>query len=307
MPGLPGPHDRGRGPQAPDGLRTRAGVGASEMATGVVAEPAVILAPASSLWPAPPMMFAAASSRRAREPLRGPPAPTHPGPSAAALRAFWVPVAAPNGRRTSPAKVGAECMGGLHSDGDRSEFGRRRTTVEPLRPSFEQPSFQSLSRFRQSQERPRKGSVVTAAQPVVRPPVHALRLLGKRYCYVRSASQARPDFPRREYPSFAHRFLLARIGQAQALPARKDIAGVVDRCDPPSTIPSVGIDLTSEPGASATEVAFGPCDWNALPNIFPFGRAVRARTVDEHDSVMLGQNADVARRFIIPGPRPIKG
>jgi hypothetical protein len=70
-----------------------------EMATGVVAEPAVILAPASSLWPAPPMMFAAASSRRAREPLRGPPAPTHPGPSAAALRAFWVPVAAPNGRR----------------------------------------------------------------------------------------------------------------------------------------------------------------------------------------------------------------
>jgi hypothetical protein len=144
------------------------------------------------------------------------------------------------------------------------------------------------SRFRQFHERPLKSLGVTAAQPIVPPPMHALRLLRKRFCYALTASQAHLDFSRRFYPSFAHRFLLARIGRAQALPARKDIAGVVDRCDPPSTIPSVGIDLTSEPGASATEVAFGPCDWNALPNIFPFGRAVRARTVDEHDSVMLG-------------------
>jgi hypothetical protein len=147
---------------------------------------------------------------------------------------------------------------------------------------------------------------IRPAQPIVPPPMHALRLLRKRPCYALTTSQAHLDFSRRGNPSFAHRFLLASIGQAAAVATRKHIAGVVNLCDPPSTIPPVGIDRASEPGASATEVAFGPCDWNALPNIFPFGRAVRARTVDEHDSVMLGQNPNVARRFIIPGPRPIK-
>jgi hypothetical protein len=84
---------------------------------------------------------------------------------------------------------------------------------------FEQPSFQSLSRFRQSHERPRISLVVKVAQPVVRPPVHALRLFGKRYCYVRSASQARPDFPRLRYPAVAYRFLLTCVDQAAAMPA----------------------------------------------------------------------------------------
>lgn len=181
--------------------------------------------------------------------------------------------------------------------------------ITALRRSSEQPSFQSLSRFRQSHERPRISLAVPAAQPIVPPPMHALRLLRKCFCYVLTASQAHLNFSRRGNPSFAHRFLLARIGQAAALPTRKNIAGVVNLCDPPSTIPPVGVDRASEPGASATEVAFGPCDWNALPNIFPFDRAVRARTVDEHDSVMLRGvpvvpiTEDVTLRWLRPRER----
>jgi hypothetical protein len=48
----------------------------------------------------------------------------------------------------------------------------RRAPHEALRPSFEQPSFQSLRRFRQSHERPLKSLGVTAAQPIVPPPMH---------------------------------------------------------------------------------------------------------------------------------------
>jgi hypothetical protein len=88
--------------------------------------------------------------------------------------------------------------------------------ITALRRSPERPSFQSLSRFRQSHERPLKSLVVTAAQPIIPPPTHALRLLGKRFCYALTASQAHPDFSRRLYPSFARRFLLTCIGQAQA-------------------------------------------------------------------------------------------
>jgi hypothetical protein len=88
---------------------------------------------------------------------------------------------------------------------------RTPTRQIKTRPSPEQPSFQPLRRFRQSSERPRISLVMNAAQPVVCPPVHALRLLGKRYCYVRSASQARPDFPRLRYPAVAYRFLLTCV------------------------------------------------------------------------------------------------
>jgi hypothetical protein len=41
----------------------------------------------------------------------------------------------------------------------------------------------------------------------------------ERCCYVWTASQAHPDFPRLRYPTVAHRFLLALIGQAVAVPA----------------------------------------------------------------------------------------
>jgi hypothetical protein len=37
---------------------------------------------------------------------------------------------------------------------------------------------------------------MTAAQPIVRPPMHAFRLLRKRFCYVLTTSQAHPDFSR---------------------------------------------------------------------------------------------------------------
>jgi hypothetical protein len=85
------------------------------------------------------------------------------------------------------------------------------------------------------------------------------------------------------------------------VPARKKIAAVVNRCDPSSAIPTVGIDVAFEPGASATKVAFGPGDWNALPDISPFGRAKTAKTVDQHESVMLGLDGDGAGKFIVPG------
>ena len=206
------------------------------------------------------------------------------------VRTQWPPPApdsSPSSAKNTPQ---------AHSNSPRDPSNARQKSIH----------FQALSRFRQSHERPLRSSAVPAAQPIVPPPMHALRLLRKRPCYALTTSQAHLDFSRRGNPSFAHRFLLASIGQAAAVATRKHIAGVVNLCDPPSTIPPVGVDRASEPGASATEVAFGPCDWNALPNIFPFGRAVRARTVDEHDSVMLGQNPNVARRLIIPGPRPIK-
>jgi hypothetical protein len=135
--------------------------------------------------------------------------------------------------------------------------GQRRVTLAPQSPSTSTPNsaftiVPIVPLISPVPERLRKSVVVNSAQPIVGPPMHALRLLGKLRCYVRTSSQARPDFPRLRYPTVAHRFLLACIGQAQALPARENIAGVVNRCDLPSTIPSVGIDLTSEPGASAT-------------------------------------------------------
>jgi hypothetical protein len=119
-------------------------------------------------------------------------------------------------------------------------------------------------------------------------------------------AQAHPDFPRREYASFAHRFLLARVAQATAVPARKKIAAVVNRCDPSSAIPPIELDVAFEPGASATKVAFGPGDWNALPDISPFGRAETVRTVDQHESIVLGLDGDGAGKFIVPRPRELQ-
>src|SRR6516225_2490701 len=92
-----------------------------------------------------------------------------------------------------------------------------RPPITALRRSSEQPSFQPLSRFCQSHERPLKSLSVTAAQPFVPPPMHTLRLLRKRPCYPLTTSQAHLDFSRRGNPSFAHRFLLASIGQAAAV------------------------------------------------------------------------------------------
>jgi hypothetical protein len=113
---------------------------------------------------------------------------------------------------------------------------------------------------------------VTAAQPIVPPPMHALRLLRKRFCYALTTSQAHLDFSRGGNPSFTHGLLLARIGQAQAVAARKRTAGVIQRRDPTSTVLSVGIDIACKPRAMTAEVAFGRCDRDALPDIF--GQAV---------------------------------
>jgi len=48
-----------------------------------------------------------------------------------------------------------------------------RPPITALRRSSEQPSFQPLSRFCQSHERPLKSLSVTAAQPFVPPPMHS--------------------------------------------------------------------------------------------------------------------------------------
>jgi hypothetical protein len=66
--------------------------------------------------------------------------------------------------------------------------------------------------------------------------MHALRLLRKRFCYAPTASQAHLDFSRRGNPSFAHRFLLASIGQAQAVPAGEWTASAVQQRDTAATV-----------------------------------------------------------------------
>jgi hypothetical protein len=52
------------------------------------------------------------------------------------------------------------------------------------------PTFQPFRRFRQPHERPLKSVIVYATHPIVCPPVHALRLVGKRRQYV---SHLRPN------------------------------------------------------------------------------------------------------------------
>jgi hypothetical protein len=70
---------------------------------------------------------------------------------------------------------------GWHAPSRPRKVGRPPITA--LRRSFEQPSFQPLSRFRQSHERPLKSLSVTAAQPFVPParsPPNGMSV-GRRY------------------------------------------------------------------------------------------------------------------------------
>jgi hypothetical protein len=116
--------------------------------------------------------------------------------------------------------------------------------------------------------------------------MHALRLLRKRFCYALTTSQAHLDFSRRGNPSFAYGFLLAGIGQAQAVPTRERIAGVIQRRDPASTMLSVGIDIACKPRAMTAEVAFGRCDRNALVNKL----AVAASALVASRAIAMGLN-----------------
>jgi hypothetical protein len=125
--------------------------------------------------------------------------PTVPNTIAFALSPFKVPALA-----NQPRRQPREVVSGIETP-CRSTVIRRRLSSEFPCQLRERTSgnlrggcwhtqakpLRRCRRFRLSDERPLI-SLVMMSQTIVRPPVHALRLLGKRYCYVRTASQGLP-------------------------------------------------------------------------------------------------------------------
>jgi hypothetical protein len=162
----------------------------------------------------------------------------------------------------------------------RPSFESRHRLLEPdlggLR-AGEYSGSRKFSRHRSKISQPQRlGHVVLAAQPIIGPPVHSLRPGRKRFQHIPGASQSDPDSLCLVECWITVRLLLALIGQAGALSARKQLVGEVELCNPPPAVSSVGRDGALEPGALAAEVALRPRELHALLNVFPIARAEAA-------------------------------
>lgn len=88
--------------------------------------------------------------------------------------------------------------------------------------------------------------IVCATRTIIGPPMHTFRLVRKFVEHVRLPPNRIRIFC--AFPSPRARFLLARIGQTVAAPAREYFAGAVEQCDAAPTVSTAGIDGTDKPG-----------------------------------------------------------
>ena len=136
-----------------------------------------------------------------------------------------------------------------------------------------------------------------AAQAVIGPPVHALRLVRERFPHVRATSEPYSDFPCLPEAAKAQRFALACICQAVAASACKQLTSAVQYGDATATVSTTGIDGTDEPRTTAPKVAFRPGDWHALFDGFPLGIFVASHAIRQKHGVWPGTHGDTAGRL----------
>jgi hypothetical protein len=120
---------------------------------------------------------------------------------------------------------------------------------------------------------------------VVSFPVHTLRLGRKRPYCAAAPSQFHSDFLRLVQPRNTIGVLLARVGQAPAPPARKEIAAEVKLRNSPSTVRSVGSDRALEPKTPASQMAFRPSKRDSLLYVFPLSNVVTTDAIDQDNSI----------------------
>jgi hypothetical protein len=83
----------------------------------------------------------------------------------------------------------------------------------------------------------------------------------------------------------------------------KQLARDVEDCCAPSTIATVAIDRTDEPGPTATEVTRRPGDRHSLLDRFPLARTPASQSIAEKDDIPFRAHANAARGLFPPRPR----
>jgi len=150
-------------------------------------------------------------------------------------------------------------------------------------------------RFRQQAVCISVGSTRLLAQPPIGSPMHAPRLLRKRFQRVVAPAEPHLDLLRSAHCPFYGNLLLARVHQPQAVPAGEQVACPVKLCNAPATKFPASRDRAIEPGSFTAEVAFCPLDGDSLKVIFPFH--VNENPRDQHDGGRLALDDD---NLIIP-------
>ena len=136
--------------------------------------------------------------------------------------------------------------------------------------------------------------------------MHAFRLVGELLQYVRVSSELHSNFPCLPEPSLMYNFMLARIDQTIAVPAREKFASAVEQCDAAPTVSTSGIDGTDKPGTTTTEVTLRPSNWHALFDGFPLAVLPVLRAEHQNYCIRFGAHADAAKWLSESSPRKRK-
>jgi hypothetical protein len=137
-------------------------------------------------------------------------------------------------------------------------------------------------------------------------PVHPRWLFGESIPCARTAAESQSDLLRLAQAAIKRAFLLARIGQAVAAPAREQLAASVQHRDSAPAVPTTGIDRTDEPGAAPAKVTGRPGDGHALFNRFPLRVAPATRPIHQNHGVPFSAYTDAPGRLSTARPRTRK-
>jgi hypothetical protein len=137
-------------------------------------------------------------------------------------------------------------------------FWARRGRVDNAAVSKE--FFKSGHRFRQQAVCISVCSMRLLAQPLIGSPMHAARLLRKRFQRVVAPAEPHLDHLRSAHCATYRNLPLALVDQPQAVPTGEQVAGPVNLRNAPATNLTVGSDKAFEPRPAAAEVAFCPND-----------------------------------------------
>ena len=177
-------------------------------------------------------------------------------------------------------------------------FSARRGRVDNAAESKE--FFKSGHRLRQQALCMIVGSTRLLAQPLIGSPMHAARLLRKRFERVAAAAEPHLDHLRSAHCAIYRNLPLALVDQPQAVPTGE--ARRVKLCNAPATNFTVDSGHAFEPRPAAAEVAFCPYNRDLQLDNPRFSGTGRANTVGQYDGVRLGEDGDLARRCTVPDP-----
>jgi hypothetical protein len=177
-------------------------------------------------------------------------------------------------------------------------FSARRGRVDNAAESKE--FFKSGHRLRQQALCMIVGSTRLLAQPLIGSPMHAARLLRKRFERVAAAAEPHLDHLRSAHCAVYRNLPLALVDQTQAVPTGE--APPVKLCNAPATNFTVDSGHAFEPRPAAAEEAFCPYNRDLKLDNPRFSGTGRASAVDQYDGIRLGEDGDFARGCTVPEP-----